>query len=31
MTKDREALLLGLIAWGLLIIGLVVTFPSVWH
>jgi hypothetical protein len=31
MTRDREALLLGLIAWGLLVIGLCVTFPTVWH
>jgi len=31
MTRDREALILGLIAWGLLIVGLAITFPTIWH
>lgn len=29
--SDREALGLGLIAWLLLMLALVVTFPKVWH
>ena len=29
--NDREALGLSLIAWLALVVGLVVTFPSVWH
>jgi hypothetical protein len=31
MTRDREALLLATLAWFLLIVGLVVTFPTVWR
>jgi len=31
VTRDREALVLGLIAWFGLIVALVILFPSVWH